>query len=55
MKDSNKIKPVCILKTSALCPVCGAAINFKKMNKDFCNCKKCDWRCENKCVNQVEK
>jgi len=34
---------------AAACPVCKADINFKKRGKNFCNCKKCDWKCEGHC------
>lgn len=43
MKDKK-----CQLEVAA-CPVCGGDINFKKRDKAYCNCKKCDWRCEGKC------
>lgn len=38
----------CQLK-AACCPECGSDINFKKTGKDYCNCKKCDWRCDGHC------
>lgn len=41
----------CQLKAAA-CPVCGADINFKKRGKAYCNCKKCDWRCEGHCESE---
>ena len=34
---------------AAACPVCGADINFKKRDKEDCNCKKCSWHCPGNC------
>jgi len=40
----------CALKT-AFCPECGGDINYRKKDKEFCNCKKCDWLCQGLCSN----
>ncbi len=35
--------------TSAFCPECGGDINYRKRDKEFCNCKKCSWYCKETC------